>query len=428
METKEIHLEKIKKGCCTLRRPYALCKRLSAIIYAIALIVYIARTIISGTFLDTVQVFPFSITDFALFVDDYLAYALFTALLLDVSTTQMSKRRLIVGILLGFLTQSIWITSQDMAAVSFFWFVIAFPSSCSLRFLARCCWISLLVCILTTIVCFAAGLMQERIQDQHGVIRHSLGFTWPNLLSLYATSAVIAFTYDFFEQWKLEHFIIALAVLVAAFIVANGRMSLAYGLLIIFFATVHSFLKNKSRSLPKARTAIFALAMWATPICAASLIFITIVSAHIPEAYAFFYELLDVRLEYAEQFYSQYGFNLFAEKIGIVSYRESIITGATWTNIDISYVRFALMYGILFLICYATLYYLTGLYAKRKNDIVLAFVLVIMALFGISEHITLNPAFNIGVLAIGMMLSSRESLMHSKPQEKNHEKEAIDCR
>lgn len=429
MKTIAAYLKKSRVGYLLQKSPRVLSEKLANITYITALVFFIAKTMFGNSYLDTLQALPLTVIEFVTFVNDYLACVLFIALMLDIFANSLSWRKLVAGLVLGLLTQSVWTINHDIEVLSFFWFVIAFPSRLSLRLLARCCWISLSVCIAITISCFMADLITEHVQDQHGVIRHSLGFTWPNILSLYTTSAVIAFTYDFFYCWKFRYYAITLTVLVIAFIVANGRVSFICGFLIITFAMVWSHKGKLGATLKKVSSPLYYLAIWLTPICAAACLIITIVSTYEPQAHDFFYPFLDVRLDCAEKFFSQYGFGLFGQNVTVVTWREAVNTGVPWSNVDISYVRFALMYGVLFLACFVILNYLNGLYAKRTNNIALACIITIMAIFGITEHITLNPAFNITVLSIGKMLSSGKPLtcQHTR-KEGLHAKVAIENR
>lgn len=411
------------------KSPRVLSEKLANITYTTALVFFIVRTMFGNSYLDTLQSLPLTVTDLAIFVNDNLACVLFIALMLDVFANSLSWRKLIAALVLGLLTQNIWIINHDIEILSFFWFIVAYPSKLSLRHLARCCWISLLVCIAITISCFAADLITEHAQDQHGVIRHSLGFTWPNILSLYTTSAVIAFTYDFFSCWKFRYYAVSLSILIVVFIIANGRISFICGFLVITFAMIWSHKGRLRAKLKKAASPLYYLAIWLTPICAAACLIITVVSTYEPQAHDFFYPFLDVRLDCAEKFFEQYGFGLLGQNVKVVTWREAVNTGVAWSNVDISYVRFALMYGILFLTCFVVLNCLNGLYAKRTNNIALAFIITIMAIFGITEHITLNPAFNITVLSIGKMLSSGKPLncQHVR-KEGLHAKVAIENR
>lgn len=429
MKTITAYLKKNRISDSLRKSPRALSGKLANITYITALVFFIVKTMFGNSYLDTLQSLPVTVTGFVTFVNEYLACILLIALMLDVFANSLSWRRLIAALVLGLLTQSIWIINHDIEVLSFFWFVVAFPSRLSLRLLARCCWVSLLVCIVITISCFAADLITEHVQDQHGVVRHSLGFTWPNILSLYTTSAVIAFTYDFFNCWKFRYYAITLTVLVVAFIVANGRVSFICGFLVITFAMIWSHKGKLSTIFKKTASPLYYLAIWLTPICAAACLIITVVSTYEPQAHDFFYPFLDVRLDCAEKFFAQYGFGLLGQNVTVVTWREAVSTGVPWSNVDISYVRFALMYGILFLACFVVLNCLNGLYAKRTNNIALACIIAIMAIFGITEHITLNPAFNITVLSIGKMLSSGKPLncQHAR-KEGLHAKVAIENR
>ena len=383
--------------------------RLACVLYVCAFVALTFKTVSGGSFLDLVSsnVFPYKFIDTR--IDYYLEYLLFVVLVLNTYLYRTNVWKLVIIVVLGFVVQKDFLTNDNMNLVYLFWFIIAYPADLRLKTMAKCAFFTISFFVLLVLALHFTGQIPERTQFQHGVERHSYGFTWPNNLSYYTTVAIFSWCYAFSDRWSKGHIFFALIVLISAFVVANGRIAFILGLLMVLFTSLYAKRSRFQSVWNRVSNAIFKLAYIAYPILAVCCLVLVVVCVNFDAAYRFVYPFLTARIELMTQFVDQYGLALFGQDIKLVSYRTAVATGQAWSNIDNLYVYSALQYGLMFVLLFVILNMALVKVLKRREDVLMAFLVLLMALCGVTENLPLLPVVNLAIFAIGSMLSRAES-------------------
>ena len=343
-------------------------------------------------------------------VDNYLLYTLMCSLLLDSYLHPATSWRLAFGTSIGFVMFNVGARYSDATIVNLFWFVLAYPRSLSARDAARCCWICLSTMIAIIISAHLAGFIPDRAQFEHGVYRHSLGFTWPNNLSWYTTSAVVAWCYTKAACWRLRHTAASLVPLVLAYVIGNGRVAFALGLFVVALLTIDSCVRDGLRLRSFLHHAAFRLAIvlpWAF-----EFFFLTMASAcaRFPESTIarVAFSLLGSRMHEMTTCYNRYGYGLLGKEVELISYRRTLATGEEWFNVDNSYILHTVKYGLLFAAIALVFVVLFIRVLEKKDNFAMAVIVTAMAICGASENLILLPVFNFAIIGFAQTISCVE--------------------
>lgn len=336
-------------------------------------------------------------------IEQYLICALIIALILDIATKGITLARLIFCII-GFLcVQYVSTAVDDDKLLYFFWFVAAYPRDCSLRYVARCIWVTGFFTMVAVFLCNILGFIPGVMDYGHGALRHSFGFGSPNNVSVLGTCYIIAALYDLSHDWHWSYVPEILCLAVLLFYIGNGRMSLLLAVVAVAFVCLVNWKK-----LPRVGTRIiFIVAKWAVPCCAFLSLFMSFIWEKFPYSagFTFFNVLFSTRPAEMVDFLREYGFSIFPQNIILVSPQVTDAPGVSPVLLDNSYMYYALLYGLILFIAIVWLFYMSGSAIEQKGDVILAFFLILLALFCLSEKMLVMVNYNLIILVIGAFLS-----------------------
>ena len=220
-----------------------------------------------------------------------------------------------------------------------------------------------------------------------GTIRSSMGFSHPNTFGIYVFSIVCQFIYCNYKKIKLAHLtpIIALSILIV-FKFSDSRSS-AYSLIIIFLFTV--FLKGRKKI--NNQNSFINSKLFFIPLIL--LIFSLVVSYNYSDDNKFMRNMNSVlsgRISASHRIMNEYDIKLFGQKLNLVSTKDAIKYHKNPLIIDNSYVKLMYQYGIVISAFFLTFYCIAIKKAIKKRNYILACMLIIYAIRGLTENIMFN--------------------------------------
>lgn len=391
----QLHLE---------RHAVTVLNTLSSVLYLVAVSAWVYFTLLSGSYLMELPCRDFlqTISDYII---DYILTLLFIVLIFDSYVNGVSFWRIAVAVILGLIVQVDTNANYELQLLCSFGFLISYPRNLKLKSVAICVSITFSILIAIVVILFFLGFLPDRVQDQHGMIRHSFGFTWPNCLSYYSTAAVICWAYANKDSWAIWKLVLPLFVLCVVFLFANGRVAFFLGIAVLVFVSIHALVSAKKRINLGAPSWFYATAKWSFPCMMLLCLLLVFIALFNEGVRGILYHTWGFRFQMMVAFVDDYGIELFGQNISLVSWAEHEATGLPWANIDNACILGTLKYGLLFTIVISVLNYYLAVFAQKMNNPLLAFLIIIMAICSLTENLPLNPAINFCFFAAGYMVS-----------------------
>ena len=245
------------------------------------------------------------------------------------------------------------------------------------------------VVFMVTVIFSRIALLDDYIRYEDDRKRHFLGFQW-------ATSSAILFMFIVLEliylgkgRIKLITYIVVNLINIYLYILTDSRMAalLVIGSTSFFFAFGHLINKIKVKNW-------FAIFMSCFPFFAA------VGSIYLHKRYVNegwmgrLNVMLSSRLRYGNEAIKKYGIGWLGKKIKWVGYGLSDADKGKYNYVDCSYLRIAIEYGIVFLLCVLTIYAIIIYRAFRNDRAYLAWIAIFILAFSITESRLLNFTFN----------------------------------
>jgi len=344
-------------------------------------------------------------------VDNYLVPLLVVVLCCESFAYGITKRRLVFAAIGVILVQNVMSRYVDRGLIYMYWFAVAYPRGTDLRKLVRMTWVTATLGMLVVIGLSRVGQTADVITFEHDVVRHSLGCFNPNMLSLAVGSIVMVLLCDVMHDWRWGYAPLTLAVLVATYVVARGRVALLCGLLqlavvCLFKASEQTGVALRLRDLAERFT--YFVATWVVPAFTALTIAVTVFLSRIENSNEALYKRIDALLVGRPSHWVFYLKKLGFRLSGANIYAYSPNTGSTF--LDNTFLEVLFKDGLIVLVGFLAVYVLLGRYLRRNRMLPMAISLVVFAIHGMSETITYSTVTNVSMLAI-MSMASGWSLM-----------------
>lgn len=364
------------------------------VLYSVMLVYFVISEFMGWTYLDDIGTISTIRAVFTKCVP-YLPAAMTSIILLDAYRNGLKLQKILAFVFGLFLVTKLNAYAFNGHFVYLFWFIIAYPSTLSIRKAVIITLISSCILSALTILLFCFGLIQENAFVQHGVLRHSLGFGQPNWFSFILSSLVMAWIYLKSATWRIRDVLISLTLFILIFAVCNGRSALGYGIIQIILTSIFCLGSIPKRIKTRISSVLFKGATWLFPILA-FLSFATLPLTRYMQGtviYDVINEFLTGRLDLALIAFDKFGIPIFSQPF------------TSFIAFDNSFLYIAWTCGIIALIYIAMLYVLGGKGYERNNDLPMAIYTVLFLLHCFTEVIFFPIIMNITILSVGAVLA-----------------------
>lgn len=332
---------------------------------------------------------------------------------IDVLTNGIYFKKLAIVVLGALLSCALNTLAFNDRFIFFLCLIAAYPSTLSLR---RTIIVYLItgtsLTLLTT--CLAlCGVISTVVSFEHGVLRHSLGFTYTNGLAVTATSLVMAWVYLKSSTWRWQDACFSVAILLIILTICDGRSACAFALIQVIVTSILNIKYIRPR-FHKAFSQLFYMsAIFLFPLLATfSLISLPILGKiDGTTLFTAFDSLLSGRLGIWINDFAQFGYPLISKPFETLTYSDNSFLHIVWTC------------GIVALVFFALLYVITGRWTKGRQDLPLAIYLTIFILHCFTEVLIYEFTMGFIILPIGAALASMR-IASSPPREDKTEKKA----
>lgn len=241
-----------------------------------------------------------------------------------------------------------WRTSRAIDILFFILFIIG-AKNIDFRILIRLFVGSLTIMLVYTILISQMGVIQDALYRRQQFIRHSLGIVYPTDLAAYFFYLFLGYSYLFFEKlnWKVYTFIIIFSLIMYS--LTQARMSTISMLLMVPVLCI-----AKRAYDGKKGSRLIASFYWMVPaVLSYLMLFISYFYVDSSKLLVKANHLLSDRLVLSHRAIHEYGFSLFGQHVvehafgGPKGYKLFYQGGMKYFYIDSSYVRLAVIYGLL---------------------------------------------------------------------------------
>lgn len=230
--------------------------------------------------------------------------------------------------------------------------------------------------------------------------RFGLGFSWATSSAILFLFLILEYIYLRKDKMRWWEFVILEGINVYFFLMTDSRMAFVLASAVLVFFFVEHLFRNHFRATEKAKGLMVLLP--------AILAVLTLVVSFLYRPNLPFLshvnDLLSGRLELGYKAIGAHGVSVFGTPIEWVGYDINHISVSGYNYVDCSYLQILLQYGVLALCACVSIYCLGVRNALKAKDGWLAWVLIGIAVFSITEPRYMNLAFNIfPVLAFAKM-------------------------
>lgn len=302
------------------------------------------------------------------------------------------------------LKEEIDLKKCGIFALAFCWFAIGYFFSkdttfVRLAFLIVCMYfiefnkfvkfdISLKVIILfTTIILNRFGIIPENIGYREDAIikRYSLGFTHPNLLSLYLTTIMFEIFYILKDKYKILTTPFFIGIIIFINYITNTRTSMIILSTVLVFAILYSI--NKKIFDKIFENKFVKILIYALPIILTAITIICTVLNNIdPNKVIVIDKLFSNRLKW---------YSVFLEKFNISILGQSIPDTLENVVLDNAYLKILLKFGIITYIIFIIFAILSKKRAYQNKNYVALVLILLLECYGLMETIVIVPTINI---------------------------------
>lgn len=274
-----------------------------------------------------------------------------------------------------------------------FMFIITFER-CNVAHLAKVTFASLIVGIALVIGMSYFGMVIDSVVYREGLARHTYGFNTSNTLGMYLLEIAAAWVVFHWERISFRSYLVLAVFFFVSYFLCGSRSMIACGFVLLVMVAIA---RNSDRS-----SRLLKVSPWL-------IVVLCIVSLYMAVWYTNRFALIDslssTRLSQMHSFYSVYGFSLFGRYVPYADNER--IDGMRLNVVDNAYGHVAILFGLIPLILFVVLYFLTMKKAVRENCLPIIVVLATFAILGLFETGLYRIQFNFALTAIGYLVFNK---------------------
>lgn len=403
-------------------------RNLPIVLYQIAIVIQIIDVYLEGrSYLDKALNVILPVDFLLVLFDSCMIFFLFAVFLIDVYLNDLSFRRIAFCIVALFLVQFGETYHVSRGVLWCVWLVVAFPSKIKIRTVLRCIWITNAVLIMLIVFLSVIHILPNNIQYQHDVTRQSLGFSSPNSLGVAIAMTLMIWSLDKSDSWNLIHFVFSIIVLFAMYTICNSRAAMVFALFFVVALSVRSlFLKRKRGQ--RLENFVCKASCFAFPFAILIALFFLVFSTVCADSSLFerMNSILSGRLAFIAMFYKQYGIHMFGQEISTTGMKASFDQGTSWSGVDCAYISSSMSEGVLLTLGLVMLFEMFSIYnARHIRSFGLSLMIIVLALFCLTENLLWDVAQNALLSIVGLMLVRDKTYKIGKKIPKHASKEDL---
>jgi len=313
--------------------------------------------------------------------NDTMAIVILVLLLTQIFFFQKYSFRELIIILLITLFIAIATLNSDHNTMMSTWIFIVAAKTLDFSKVMKYAYIVQLLMMLMVFYLFFSGYIDEYTMYRGNTLRHSWGFTHPNLLGVRIFQLIITRCYirrDKINLWDCG-VIIAAAVFINR--VANSQTSF-YSLIILALISFVHFIVVKTKRNTQRMASIFILVALASNVASTFMILIDV------KKYMLLSEIdrfMSSRFSQCHRTMKYYGIKLLGQKVQMYVKRPGV--GRYYHFwLDNAYGSILLRYGVIVFLIFSVLYLYAMVCLKRLGQVFLLEIMCLFAIYGIMEN------------------------------------------
>ncbi len=327
---------------------------------------------------------------------------------------KITKKKILVLFLLAFLVMITKYISGTNTILLLCLSIIAFKDIDFDKFVKFDIRLKIPFTIIVSIFYFL-GLTAVNIHYRDGIIRHSMGFSNPNVFSNYILAIVVEYLYLHRKKLKLRDILMILIGIFFIDFYADSRtqimcIALLSAMLLTRQYVYKTLFENKIFKFIVRNSFLIMFIL--------SLSLIQLYKAeneHINSINSFVSE----RISTSTAIYDQYGINLFGHKLELVTSLESKLTGKKAIALDNLYIYILLSYGVLSVLAFYIFTYKYMKYVFKRKEYVIGVIMFSFFIGGMMERFCIEIVYNIFLLYFSYILyGNKKSITTTESQEK----------
>lgn len=265
-----------------------------------------------------------------------------------------------------------------------------------------------LVLLILVGVLYFAGLTFVNLHYRDGGVRHSMGFSNPNVFSTHVLVLASEIIYLRKNKIGIKEILMALVAMVIINYFADSRTQIICLIGVVILTMIHERKTSKEkteRDSAKKHVGIFfrkhAFTLLTILSLTLALLNNTLVNSDILKSIN---SITSGRVNAASSKLEEYDIKLFGQKVSIINSAQAARTGLETTpGLDNAYVYFILEFGVIstVLMCYFMREYME---CAQKNQDLIGYIMAVFLVGGLMEHFAIEPQLNIFLLYFSQVL------------------------
>lgn len=252
-----------------------------------------------------------------------------------------------------------------------------------------------IVVMVGTILACQLGLIENGVRYRDSVARYFLGYK-STLAPIFFSYMVLMYVYLRKTKMKVYEYIILLIINYYLYQQSNVRASFYVTIMVLLTGLILRF-----KNIPKNNNVIRRMAVAFVPLVCVISIMLQINYNSSNLLMRSLDMLLSSRLRLGKEAYDMYGISLFGQ---VINWNYIGVTGAEYSYVDSAFMKYTIMYGVLFMVLVVVGMAVLVNRAWKQGDGYLCLIIFILAFNAISNPQLLYLQYNPFILLLGMFL------------------------
>ncbi|MDM8261051.1 polymerase [Limosilactobacillus vaginalis] len=272
-------------------------------------------------------------------------------------------------------------------------------------------YFKVIVSLIIAVMIFSLlGFIDNLTYYRNSIARHSFGIDYPTDFAAYVFSAILAYCYVYFKKLNYLHYILIIIIALLVNYFTNARLDT-----IVIILVVPIMIIAKRAQNGKKVSKIIAAHFWTVyPLLSFIAIYATYFFDPTNKIYRFANNLLSGRLYYGKLAFQKYGFSIFGQNVIERGWGSSTghklmnsISAGNYFYIDSSYIRLAVIYGVIMLILLLFIVLVISIRETSLSEYILPGILLLLSISALIDQHFLEVACNPYLVALLSTINRR---------------------
>ncbi len=336
-------------------------------------------------------------------VNDVIAYLVLILLLVQIVLFQQYTRQEIITIVIMTLPIAYATINSNHNTMMSTWVFIVASKNMDFDRLVNLAYVVQIIMIGTVFYLFFSGYITEYTTYRGALLRHSLGFSHPNLLGFRVFQLVISRCY--IRRNKINFIDVLLTLLAAYFIntIANSKTSY-YSLIILAVMMLIHIVTNMMEG---GSNGVLVYGIAVAIVSNIASVFLSIIDVRKNTVLNFIDSVMSRRFYMCYRTMKYYGITLWGQDVQLIVKRH-IVGDVHHFWLDNAYMALLLRYGVVVYLLFSTIYIGAMAYIRNAKLYVLLEIMCLYAIYGIMENNFFSMSQNIFLLTLSYPIYKRQ--------------------